>query len=461
MSDASPPPPVAEIATPPSDSPKPASGIQQKPKNLENAMWVGNLPTDTTPEELRDFFFDDDFLQASRHDIVCMKSTEFHGIKLVCRPRKVSGPVTSLGSFGHPLMNPFVQQNHLTARGMVASPRHLHTSLQQTSASDAMPMLPPPMMYLPQGGVTGSMRFNQYPGDPRFHTLSTMPPTSMPQHPTTSSPTDYRPRRTSQLSRSSRDSSPAQPPLPSPQERHPSIDSNASNPSVRYFILKSLTADDLDISVERGVWATQPHNEASLNRAFKTSSAVYLIFSANKSGEFYGYARMLQPIVPNPPSSPSTQVEWTPITMEEEEEEGNAPPTEKEQPPVDGNEKRWGNAFKVQWIKVQTRHLRNSWNNNREVKVSRDGTELETAVGEMLLQGFHWAEQQQLYQQQPQAPPPYQPMMYNNEMPPSQQMMMGYIQTPHGLQLVPIPFVGLGMPPTPYPYMFSTQDDAQ
>jgi RNA recognition motif-containing protein len=42
--------------------PPPASGIQQKPKNLENAMWVGNLPTDTTPEELRDYFYDEDFL---------------------------------------------------------------------------------------------------------------------------------------------------------------------------------------------------------------------------------------------------------------------------------------------------------------------------------------------------------------------------------------------------------------
>jgi hypothetical protein len=143
---------------------------------------------------------------------------------------------------------------------------------------------------------------------------------------------------------------------------------------VRYFILKSLTADDLDISVERGVWATQPHNEASLNRAFKTSSAVYLIFSANKSGEFYGYARMLQPIVPNPPSSPTTQVQWTPITLEEDEEDGHVPtteqgnhvdtpqPTDAVQQEVEeedpghsspaGNEKRWGNAFKVQWIKV-------------------------------------------------------------------------------------------------------------
>jgi hypothetical protein len=140
---------------------------------------------------------------------------------------------------------------------------------------------------------------------------------------------------------------------------------------VRYFILKSLTTDDLDISVERGVWATQPHNEASLNRAFKTSTAVYLIFSANKSGEFYGYARMLQPIVPNPPSSPSTQVQWTPIPMDEDEEEGGGPTSVQDnadvnqhgdsiksgeddhrRPSTTGSEKRWGNAFKVQWIKV-------------------------------------------------------------------------------------------------------------
>ncbi|KAL5519908.1 hypothetical protein ACEPAG_1568 [Sanghuangporus baumii] len=60
----------------------------------------------------------------------------------------------------------------------------------------------------------------------------------------------------------------------------------------RYFILKSLTQHDLDLSVEKGVWATQPHNETVLNQAFRNSSDVYLIFSVNKSGEFYGYARM-------------------------------------------------------------------------------------------------------------------------------------------------------------------------
>ncbi|KAH9847928.1 YT521-B-like domain-containing protein [Lenzites betulinus] len=64
----------------------------------------------------------------------------------------------------------------------------------------------------------------------------------------------------------------------------------------RYFILKSLTQFDLDLSVEKGLWATQRHNEGILDQAYRTSKEVYLIFSVNKSGEFYGYARMTGPI---------------------------------------------------------------------------------------------------------------------------------------------------------------------
>ncbi len=37
----------------------------------------------------------------------------------------------------------------------------------------------------------------------------------------------------------------------------------------KFFILKSLTVEDLDLSVRTGVWATQAHNERSLNDAFK------------------------------------------------------------------------------------------------------------------------------------------------------------------------------------------------
>ncbi|CCM03681.1 uncharacterized protein FIBRA_05825 [Fibroporia radiculosa] len=65
----------------------------------------------------------------------------------------------------------------------------------------------------------------------------------------------------------------------------------------RYFILKSLTQKDLDISVEKGLWATQRHNETTLDQAFRTSKDVYLIFGVNKSGEFYGYAKMIGPVL--------------------------------------------------------------------------------------------------------------------------------------------------------------------
>ena len=37
----------------------------------------------------------------------------------------------------------------------------------------------------------------------------------------------------------------------------------------KYFIVKSLTMQDLDASVRNGVWATQSHNEAILNKGFE------------------------------------------------------------------------------------------------------------------------------------------------------------------------------------------------
>jgi len=58
-------------------------------------------------------------------------------------------------------------------------------------------------------------------------------------------------------------------------------------------------------------------------------------------------------------------------------------------------EETWGESFKIVWLATEklpfnrTRHLRNPWNHEREVKVSRDGTELEPAVGQKLLD--EWA----------------------------------------------------------------------
>ncbi|GAA5838478.1 hypothetical protein JCM11251_003404 [Rhodosporidiobolus azoricus] len=57
----------------------------------------------------------------------------------------------------------------------------------------------------------------------------------------------------------------------------------------------------------------------------------------------------------------------------------------------------WGTPFAVEWITVKklpfakTKHLRNSFNGNREIKISRDGTEVEPSAGEALLSVF-WAE---------------------------------------------------------------------
>lgn len=58
---------------------------------------------------------------------------------------------------------------------------------------------------------------------------------------------------------------------------------------------------------------------------------------------------------------------------------------------VQRGEVSWGDSFVVEWISMtrfsfaQTRHLRNPWNRDKEIKVSRDGTELEPSVGERLL----------------------------------------------------------------------------
>jgi hypothetical protein len=64
----------------------------------------------------------------------------------------------------------------------------------------------------------------------------------------------------------------------------------------RFFILKSLTVQDLEASVRKSSWVTQAKNEAALNNAFQEAETVYLIFSANRSGEYFGFARMTSAI---------------------------------------------------------------------------------------------------------------------------------------------------------------------
>ncbi|KAL9575065.1 hypothetical protein ACKAV7_000745 [Fusarium commune] len=204
----------------------------------------------------------------------------------------------------------------------------------------------------------------------------------------------------------------------------------------KFFILKSLTVEDLELSVSTGIWATQSHNEEALNNAFKDADSVYLVFSANKSGEYYGYARMISQIN----QDPAAAIEFAPTAQATSDLDlPKAIPTEaNEQAPKgriiddsargtifweadrddadalsdaeseasstksnagdEGAAKTWGKPFKLEWLSTsrlpfyRTRGLRNPWNSNREVKIARDGTELEPSVGRRLIGLFNRAQ---------------------------------------------------------------------
>ncbi|KAI1326206.1 hypothetical protein F5Y16DRAFT_410986 [Xylariaceae sp. FL0255] len=202
----------------------------------------------------------------------------------------------------------------------------------------------------------------------------------------------------------------------------------------KFFILKSLTVEDLELSVRNGVWATQSHNEDILNNAFGAVDNVYLIFSANKSGEYFGYARMTSPIDDDPAAAiefapkaqpaddvdvpraiPTEATDTCPrgriiddsargtIFWEIERDEADVTPeslsedsrSSKSAAESEGSPKAWGKPFKLEWLSTarlpfyRTRGLRNPWNSNREVKIARDGTELEPTVGRRLIGLFN------------------------------------------------------------------------
>ncbi|KFY09922.1 hypothetical protein V492_05290, partial [Pseudogymnoascus sp. VKM F-4246] len=234
------------------------------------------------------------------------------------------------------------------------------------------------------------------------------------------------------------------------------VDEGAGAPAKdKYFIVKSLTVEDLEMSVRNGVWATQSHNEAALDKAYKTAESVYLIFSANKSGEYYGYARMTSPINQDPaakiafaaaqsasasadipvtesgaagaaggaalndPDQPTATITPASATaprgriiddsargtifweadgadsQADGETSGNSNgdggngsgDEESPSPPLAGfgaGGAAWGKPFSVEWESTRrvpffrTRGLKNAWNAGREVKIARDGTEIET-----------------------------------------------------------------------------------
>ncbi|CAA0820541.1 YTH family protein [Striga hermonthica] len=133
----------------------------------------------------------------------------------------------------------------------------------------------------------------------------------------------------------------------------------------RYFIIKSLNHQNIQLSIKNGIWATQVMNEPILEEAFQNSGKVILIFSVNMSGFFQGYAQM------------TSSVGWRRDSIWNQGSGKNNP---------------WGRSFKVKWLRLydlpfqQTLHLKNPWNDFKPVKISRDCQELPGDIGEALCQ---------------------------------------------------------------------------
>ncbi|KAL5408148.1 hypothetical protein PMIN04_011511 [Paraphaeosphaeria minitans] len=346
-------------------------GPPRKPKQSGHALWVGNLPPGTTVISLKDHFsreatkdIESLFLISKsncafvnyRTETSCTAAmhrfhdSRFNGVRLVCRLRRSSAPAA-----GVPTGPSAMVGTQLTNPSPPTSPR-------DDQGEESQP------------GTEDKVAVHKSDGD---------------------------------------------------------VGESPSAPD-RYFIVKSLTLQDLELSLRNGIWATQSHNEDALNDAFETAENVYLIFSANKSGEYFGYARMASRILDDdgqligsapkpdnilettdvPKSIPTPATEFAPkgriiddsargtifweaeLTDSEGEEDQAGKEDAQTEGEIPGVAQSWGKPFRIEWISTtrlpfyRTRGLRNPWNANREVKIARDGTELEPGVGERLLQMF-------------------------------------------------------------------------
>lgn len=158
-------------------------------------------------------------------------------------------------------------------------------------------------------------------------------------------------------------------PSPTPSQssagENPVVTNCSSGSSdTRYFIIKAGSMKIVEASLNKGAWAFTPGTERKLSRVFKETKRVMLIFSVQGSGHFQGYARLVS-------DKPDGRSDCSENCIELGGTNTSAP-------------------LPIEWLKranipfQATRHLLNPFNENRRVQTSRDGQEIEPAVGEEL-----------------------------------------------------------------------------
>ncbi|UJR26434.1 hypothetical protein I4U23_007765 [Adineta vaga] len=136
-----------------------------------------------------------------------------------------------------------------------------------------------------------------------------------------------------------------------------------------YFLIKSGNEENISLAKSKGVWSTPPGNEIKLNRAFREHRNVILIFSVAESKAFQGFARMSCEA-----RHDSQPVHWI-------------------LPPGMSN-RAFSGVIHIDWVTCRslpfskTSHLFNSWNENKPVKIGRDGQEIEPRCAEALCRLF-------------------------------------------------------------------------
>eukprot|EP00927_Polykrikos_kofoidii_P035313 TRINITY_DN29905_c0_g1_i1.p1 TRINITY_DN29905_c0_g1~~TRINITY_DN29905_c0_g1_i1.p1 ORF type:complete len:612 (+),score=94.89 TRINITY_DN29905_c0_g1_i1:111-1946(+) len=134
----------------------------------------------------------------------------------------------------------------------------------------------------------------------------------------------------------------------------------------RYFVVRSMSVRNIQVSAAKGIWATGTGNSQRLRQAFGNVDHVIIIFAASESRCFYGYGKMSCE-----PDSHLFPGIWGELSC------------------------RLGANFRVHWIKEcvtqcsHADHIKNPHNNDLPVRRCKDGQELPSSVGECLCR-FLW-----------------------------------------------------------------------